>query len=249
MSTTATARQKRRVTEAWQTKPTDHPVVRLRPGELRRLFWRRHAQKFPADDIGRRDAMIVLDHLVQLPADAYRQAMIFLKRRCPWLPRVERAAAIERAFLRRKFWSKSALGDTLGLTWEEREDCEITTFRPAGASDADMADRRKMKEAARKREKRRRATLHPKQEPPLSTMRATVIAGMLRPGERCTVNAICEELKRIRQIRFAHLEGKALTTAVHNAIDHGIAQGLLLKDVEPGRRMPVAWVTKVGATP
>jgi hypothetical protein len=236
-------------TEPTITKKGDHPVVLLRPAELRRLFWRRHGCTFPSDDIGRRDAMIMLDHLVQLGAEADRQVAIFLRRRCPWMPPTERAAAVGRASQQRKFWSKSALGDALGLTWEERDDCRITTLRPAGATDADMVTRRRMKNTAGKREKRRQATLHPKEEPSLPEIRAEVIAGILRPGERCTVAAMCDELKRTKSIRFAHLKGKALTTAVHNAIKFGIARGWFRKVVEDGPRTKVAWIAKIGTAP
>jgi hypothetical protein len=97
-----------------------HPVVLLRPKELRRLFWRRHGRTLPSDEIGRRDADIMLDHLAQ-GATAYRQSTIFLNRRCPWMPPAARLAAIESARQRRKFWTPSALGDALVLTWEERE--------------------------------------------------------------------------------------------------------------------------------
>jgi hypothetical protein len=220
-------------------------IVRLRPRELRSLFRRRHGQTFPADDVGRRDAAIVLDHYVALGENAYRQMTIFLDRSCPWMPPAERAAASERAFQQRKFWSKTALGNTLGLTWEEREDCDITTFRPAGATDADMVTQRKKRKAARNREQRREATLHPKkEEASLPEIRARVVAGILRPGERCTVTALCAELKRVREIRFASLKDAALKTAVHAAINFGVAQGFLKKDFERGVRTQVAWVSK-----
>src|SRR5882672_12186323 len=212
------------------SQPEAHPIVRVRPGQLRRLFWRRHGKTFPRDEIGRRDASIMLDHLVQ-GVDAYQEAKDFLDQRCPWMPPAERLAAIGSAFQRRKFWTPSALGDALGLTWEERDDCSITTFRPAGASDADMAERRKMKEAARQRERRRQVTLHPKPDLPLPAIRAEVIASILRPGERCTIAAMCKELKRRKHIRFIHLKGKVLAAAVHTAIDHGTAKGFLRKDV------------------
>ena len=228
-----------------QTKRVGHPVARLRPKELHRLFWQRHGATFPADDTGARDAIIMLDHIVQ-GADADRQATIFLQRRCPWMQPAAQAEAIAGAFERRRFWDKSELGNVFGLTWEERDQCRITTIRPAGATDADMDERRKMKNTAAKGEKRRLAALHPEQKKPLPMIRAEVIAGILRPGERCTVKAISDELNRTRATRFASLSGQALKTAIHNAIDCGVEAGLFRKVIEPGLRMPVAWIIKTG---
>jgi hypothetical protein len=246
---TVHARRSDPITEPARAKQVDNPVARFRPDELHRLLRLRYGRTLPADDNGRRAAARMVDALAMSGDDGRRRAANFLELWCPWMALAERVDAIEAAFRSPRFWSSRALGDELGLTWLEREAARITTFRPAGASDADMAERRKMREAARKREKRRQTTLHPKEELPLPAIRAEVIASILRPGERCAVNAICEELKRTRHIRFAHLEGKALATAVHNAIDYGTAEGFLRKDVEPGRRMKVAWVTKVGAAP
>ncbi|HEX7882956.1 MAG TPA: hypothetical protein VF499_09475 [Afipia sp.] len=247
MSTAAARRLPDPATETTRAEKVPHDVARLRPGELRRLFRRRHGKTYPFDDEGLRDRTIMLDHIAQSgAADAYQQAVTFLDHHCHWTPPAERSAVIERSFQRRKFWDKSELGNALGLTWDERGDCAITTFRPAGATDADMIAHKNMREAARKREKRRQETLHPEKKQPLPVVRALAIAGMLRPGERCAVSAICKELKRKRQIPFAHLQGKALATAVHNAIDHGIERGFFRKDVDRTGRIPVASVTKIG---
>lgn len=189
----------------------------------------------------------MLDHIVQSgAADAYQEAMTFLDECSPWTAPRERPTVILLAIQRRKFWDKSDLGNVLGLTWKEREDCKITTFRPAGVTDADMADRRRLAGNAAKREKRRRETLHPTKVLSKPAIRAQAIARILRPGERCTVSAICKELKRTRQIAFAHLQGKTLTTAIHKALNFGIEQGWLLKNVDRTGRIPVAMITLVG---
>ncbi|WP_166300387.1 hypothetical protein [Bradyrhizobium sp. 2S1] len=220
-----------------------HRLVRLWPRQLRRLHKRRHgSEKLSDDDTGRRDAAIMLDILVQGP-DGHSEATAFLDQSCPWMAPAERADAIDRAFRGRKFWSPATLGDALGLTWKEHDDCEITAIRPAGATDAEMAAVRKMKNTAAKREARRQETPAPKKEP-LPAIRAKLIADLLKPGERCTVKDLCAKKKRLG---LARLKGKSLTDAVHRAIARGIAQGLLRKDVvaEHAGYLAVAWITKV----
>ncbi|MET4043958.1 hypothetical protein [Bradyrhizobium sp. RT6a] len=244
--TAATARRTAPSNVTFGAKRDTHDVARLRPAELRRLFRRRHGRTYPFDDVGLRARDVVLDHIVQSGAvDASQQATTFLAECCPWTVADERPAVIRQAIQRRKFWDKSELGNLLGLTWEERDACRITTIRPAGATDADMADRRRLKGKLAKQEKRRMETLHPNEDLPKPAIRAHAIAAILRIGERCAVSAICEELKRTRQIPFAHLEGKALTTAVHKAIDYGIEHGFFLKVVDRAGRIPVATITKI----
>jgi hypothetical protein len=230
-------------------KKTEHPIVRFRPRELYRLMALRHGRKLPMDQAGQRFAARMLDTFA-VAGDAGRQrAANFLTLRCPWMLSSERSTAIDLAFGAKKYWSAEALGNDLDVTEVEHAKARIRTFRIAGMTDAAMAARRKAKEAARKQRERRNASLHPRKEPPLPAVRAEAIAGLLQPGERCTARAISDELTRTRHIRFAHMEGKALTTAVHNAIEFGIKQGILQKDIEPGSRMPIAWISRQGRTP
>jgi hypothetical protein len=218
-----------------------HPVVLLRPKELRRLFWRRHGRTLPSDEIGRRDADIMLDHLAQ-GAAAYRQSTVFLNRRCPWMPPAERLAAIESARQRRKFWTPSALGDALGLTWEERDACRIVTFRPAGVSDAELLARRRQKEAAAKQANRDCERLHPEPKPSKPARRLAAISEILsRSDDWVSVAVVCAEVKRRRLIHFASLaDDKVLNAAVHDAINLGITKGELEKRFVPGPRPAIS---------
>jgi len=220
-------------------------VVRLRPRQLRRLYKKRHGTTLPDNEEGRRLAAIMLDHLVH-GHDGHHEATVFLIRSCPWMAPAERADAIARAFRDRKFWSASALGDELWLTWEERDDCGITTIRPFWATDEDMAAFRQVKNTASKRKKRQQET-KPKKEA-LPVIRAKAIADLLKLGERCTVKDLCEKRSCIR---LGHLDGKALTTAVHNAINCGIELGFFRKDVvaEHAGYLAVAWITKISEGP
>jgi len=235
--------------------PVIHPAAKFREGELYRLFRRRHGRTLPADDTGRHAAKRMLDAFALTGADARGRAHNFLTLWCPWLTGPEQTNMIEAAFRSPWLWSAQALGDDLGLTWDEREKCRITTIRPAGATDADMAERRKVKAAARVRENRRKATLHPIEKKSLPAIRAKIIADLLRPGERCTVRAICDQLRRSKHIRFAHLgqnslkETAAFKAAVHGAIGYGVQYGLLTKQVEMGPRgLPLAWISKAGGS-
>ena len=104
------------------------------------------------------------------------------------------------------------------------------------------------------REKRRQATLHPPEKCSLPAIRAGIVADLLRPGERCTVRAICEQLTHTKLIRFSSLkkdglkEAAALKAAVHDAIEYGVIHGTLTKTVEIGSRgLPVAWISRTGA--
>ncbi|WFU14409.1 hypothetical protein [Bradyrhizobium sp. CB3481] len=174
--------------------------------------------------------------------DGERDAFDFLILSCPWMAPGDRPAAVDSAIRRKKFWTPAALGDALGLTWEEHDGCGITTIRPAGASDADMAATRKMKNTAARREKRQQQKLNEPEAPPLPVARANAIADVLQPGEWCTVKELCAKLKR--RVHYAHLKGPSLVDAVHRAIACAIAEGFLHKEVEPGfRGMLVAWIS------
>jgi hypothetical protein len=172
------------------------------------------------------------------------RAVQFLRQWCPWLPVAELERAIEAAFGAPFPWSSKDLGDDLKLTWEERDKARIVTFRPAGVSDAELEERRKQKAKERMEKKRRETTLHPEGRVSLPAARAQAIAGILKPGERCKISDICSEVMRIRHIRFANLKKRALPTAVHRAIDHGVGCGLFTKVTEPGVPSATTWVTR-----
>jgi hypothetical protein len=169
----------------------------------------------------------------------------FLADWCPWMPTGERIEMIEAAFASPRFRSASQLGDDLKLTWQERDAARVKTFRPMGASDEDLKERRKQKDAEQKREKRRKNTLHPRQKPSQPEVRAAAIAGILRVGECCTVSSICDELKRSKVICFANLRTSALVKAVHRAVDTGVSDGLLEKKIEPGIPRGTTWIRRV----
>lgn len=224
--------------------PADHPIARFRPNELHRLFRLRHGRTLPNDDVGRRSMRRMLEALALSGPDGRHRAEMFIQLWCPWLPIHETDVAIEVAFRAPCPWSSKDLGDDLALTWTERDKARITTFRPAGVSDVEMAERRKQKAKERMQEKRRRQTLHPDKRLTLPAARAEAIAGILRPGERCAIRDICSEVTRVRHIRFANLKGRALSTAVHRAVDHGVGCGIFLKVVEPGVPVGTTWVTR-----
>jgi hypothetical protein len=233
--------------KAAKTRDDLHPVFRFRPAQLLRFFKKRHGGRtLPDNDTGRLHAAIMLDHLVQGP-DGEHEATVFLIRSSPWMAPAERADAIARAIKDWKFWSPSELGDALWLTWEERDACQITTIRPFWATDEDMAAFRTMKNTAARRETRQQET-KPKKEP-LPAIRAKIIADILQSGERCTIKDLCTALESTKKrIRLGHLKGNVLRAAVNDAIEYGVANGLLRKDFEPGLRGPVALISRLVGT-
>lgn len=214
-----------------------HRLVRLWPKQLHRLKQRRYDDgPIPDDDFGRPFAAVMIELLLQSPA-GHREANAFIEQSCPWMTPTEHADIFAR---KRTFWTPAAVGNAIGLTWAEHDDC-CPAIRPAGATDAEMAAIRTMKNTAAKRETRKQEAPKPKKEP-LPSLRAKVIADMLRPGERRTVKDLCKAVKK--RGRFAHLKGvDRLKAAVHDAVNFGIAHGMLLKQIEPG---PVAWIMKIG---
>jgi hypothetical protein len=212
----------------------------MRPKELRRLFWKRHGRTFPADEIGLRDAAIMLDHLV--PGEtAYREMTVFLRRRCPWLPSVPREILIKAALQRRKFWDKSELGNALNLTWSDRKDCNIVTFRPAGATDADMEAHRKALRNQQGKNRRLRNRL--KQGPRVSKprRRAEAILDLLPTDDPrfYPVAGIVNRLERSKAGAFADLDRNkgSLRPAVHRAIDVGVKLGLFETNYVDGSKV------------
>lgn len=225
------------------------PIARFRPAELYRLIRRRHGRVLPADDIGRRAAHRMLDAYALAGPEALDAAKNFLRLWCPWMTRADRDAAAEDAFRFPRHWSPGDLGDDLGLTWEERDAERITTIRPAGGvTEAELKARSNAKAADRKREQRRQMTLHAKPtQKPLLCRRAEAIANHLRFNERCLVANLCRDLKRAKTHGFITLEAAAMRIAVHRAIDLGVKEGFLRKEIEPGIPHGRAWVTKVGS--
>ena len=223
---------------------TYHPIARFRPNELHRLFRLRYGGTLPNDDVGQRSMRRMIETLALSGPEGRHRAVEFLRQWCPWLPVAEQERAIEAAFKSPFPWSSKDLGDDLKLTWEERDKARIATFRAAGASDAEMAERRKQKAKERMEKKRRKATLHPEGRLSLPAARAQAIAEILSPGERCTISDICSEVVRVRHIRFANLTRPALSMAVHRAINHGVGCGLFVKMVEPGVPVGTTWVTR-----
>jgi len=240
------------VATAVPTLATDmrHPAARFREPELRRLFRFRYVDRLPADDTGRRAAARMLEAIALSGPDGSVRAENFLVLCCPWMARSERAEITAAAFEAPPYlWSAQLLGDNLGLTWEERDACRITTIRPAGATDDELAERRKMKAVERMREKRRRADLSPAKKAPKPKLRAEAIASVIRPGERIAVAALCEHLRRTKPIHFVLFikdQGR-LKAVVHDAIKAGVSLGLLRKEVEVGAHgLPIAWVSRAG---
>jgi hypothetical protein len=182
--------------------------------------------------------------------DGSVRAENFLVLWCPWMARKERQEMTAAAFEAPPYlWSAQLLGDDLGLTWEERDACRITTIRPAGATDDELAERRKMKAVERMREKRRRAHLTPVKKALKPELRAEAIVSVVRPGERVAVAALCEHLRRTKSFHFILFakDQSRLKAAVHDAIKAGVSLGLLRKEVEIGAHgLPVAWVSRAG---
>lgn len=229
---------------------TGHPAARLREPELRRLFRFRYVDQLPADDTGRRAAARILEAIALSGRDGFARAENFLVLWCPWMTRKERQEMTAAAFDAPPYlWSAQLLGDDLNLSWDEREACRISTIRPAGATDDELAERRKMKAVERMREKRRRADLSPAKKAPKSKLRAEAIVSVLRHGERIAVAALCEHLRRTKSFHFVLFtkDQSRLKAAVHDAIKAGVSLGLLRKEVEVGAHgLPVAWVSRAG---
>lgn len=217
-----------------------HRLVRLWRQQLTRLKEKRYGGgPLPDDDVGRRFAAIMVDVLLQGGPDGHREAAAFAEQSCPWMT----SAEFDDIFAqKRTFWTPAAIGDALGLTRKEQGDCRITAIRPAGATDADMAADRRMKNTAAKREARKQEAPRSKKQP-LPSIRAKIISEKLKPGQRRTVNDVCTAVKKLS--RFRPKTGSGLKAAVHAAIEFGVAHGMFLKQVEPGPRGPVAWIVKL----
>jgi hypothetical protein len=229
---------------------TNDRVARFRPGELHRLMKIRGWRTLPVDDNGTRFAARMLDTLA-LSGNASRQrAANFLELRCPWMATADRANAIEAAFTARRVWSAEALGTDLDVTEAERKLAKIKTFRPANMTDAAMKAKQRKDEAERGRKRRRQNRLHPKQTLPLPALRAAIILDVLTEADGWVdVSAICAELRFAKKtIHFAGLTGKDLTAAVHRAIQYGMNERTIEKQVLLGATTKIAQIRKRGPT-
>ncbi len=224
-------------------------VARLRPPELDRIRCGRYGQhgEIPADDAtGRILAKAMLDSLALRPGCEARMAK-FLERYCRWMGAEDRQQAIQLAIRKPKYWSASALGDVLKLTVKEREKWGITTIRPAGFGDAEMAAMRGEKDKVRKQAERDLKRLHPTPKPNKPALRLEAIIQVLNtsPTNQWTrVPALCAELKRKKFIHFAGLDDASLGAAVHVAIQLGVTTMMIEKRSMPGRR-PNIVVTEI----
>ena len=251
--------------EPTPTKPPAQPASRpTKPGgskisfadkrihELKSLMKLRRWYTLPSDETGHLFAQCMLDMFAQKEPDGRRLAENFLEVYAPWMR--GHVATIDNAFRWRRRWSAEALGNLVGLTAEERRRLRITTIRYVGLTDDDLKEKRKKDDAARKREKRRQALLHPEPKPSLIEMRAVEIARALRPGEECTASALCDLMRRTKNIRFAAIKKTALRTTVHNAIDRAVANGWLTKKYRldgggSGPRKEIVVVARTGTKP
>src|SRR5262245_36293405 len=130
-------------------------LCRIRLRELEALNKRRYGGRLPFDDAGIEDLKIVAHHIAHMGGDALGHIVAWAAEWMPDLPH-ERAETLARAVLDDPVKFKAAtLGWRLRLTEEERAALHITTIRPFGVTDKDMAERRKAKareRAARWRE-------------------------------------------------------------------------------------------------
>jgi hypothetical protein len=141
-------------------------LCRIRLRELEALYKRRYGGRLPFGDAGIEDLKIVAHHIAHMGGDALRHVIAWAAEWMPDLPR-ERAETLARAVLDDPVKFKAAtLGWRLRLTEEERTALGITTIRPFGVTDKDMAERRKAKARERAARWRARQEKKPRNVPP-----------------------------------------------------------------------------------
>lgn len=129
---------------------------RARLGDLRRFLRARCGSILPDDDAGREylGELLIAMSLARDPRSGMVQAVGDM---APWL--VDSEAEIDRVLAMPVYDRKvraDVLGDRLNVTLAEREALRITTIRPAGMTDEKLANYRRAKDRARKRQKRKR---------------------------------------------------------------------------------------------
>jgi hypothetical protein len=217
----------------------DNHVARFRPNELLRVCEERYDNGIiTPDDDGLTLSSATLDAFV-LSADPDQRMTNFLIVHCPWMSPKDRERAKQAAIKARRFWSPLALGDALKLTWQERQKLKITTFRPAGVSDAELVAMRRKRDAASKREKRKHERLHPEPKPSKPARRLAAILEIVpQSAGWVSVKVVCAEVKRRKIIPFASVVD--LTSAIHDAINLGLTRGALEKRFVPGPRPAIS---------
>jgi hypothetical protein len=221
-------------------------IARLRPRELHRLIQARYGGLIISDDDnGEALWLAMLDSLAALGGDPDEHMTEFLMWQCPWMTTEQRENAKQDAITARRFWSASTLGDALKLTWEERNRLKITTIRPSGVGDAELAAAKAQRKAAIKKAKQESARLHPKPKPSKPALRLDAILKILaKPGEWVAIKAVSAELTRRKVIHFVTFRGQNLTTAVHDAVKLGLKERVLDKRFVDGPKFKVAQICR-----
>ncbi|HVV60224.1 MAG TPA: hypothetical protein VHD14_00555 [Pseudolabrys sp.] len=129
--------------------------LRVRIADLVRIIRWRCGNELPDDDAGREYLQIMVDHFHQLP-DGVTRARTYGEVWAPWLRPGDLDTMIDAAARASRFYSGPELGRAINLTDSERTELAITTIAPIDVSDAELAERRRQRKAARERERRRR---------------------------------------------------------------------------------------------
>lgn len=154
---------------------------RIRDLELY-LAWRYGKTLPEGDDAAREDLVILLNHLAQNRRDAYGK--VYRSARC-WAPRMSPAdaGALADMVLRKpRRYGAEKLGEMLGYTREEQAILGTATIRPVGVTDADMKERKKIRDRLAKAEKRAAKPLtRPRGRPKTGVLEPWKPLGLTKP--------------------------------------------------------------------
>jgi len=201
----------------------DYFVARLRIKELRRIFHFRWGHTLPDDDSGLHDAEIILAHIAQAGGDVETKIDNFLDIWCPWMPPSLRADAKLAAMTTRRRWTADGLAAEMNLTLQERSDLKIKTIGAVDCNEQARISRRQEKHRKRQQERRRKLRLQPKRQAKVPVRRLQAILLLLPAAGWSSVPRLCRELAN--HTEFAHQ--MSMRSAVHRAIDKGVADGVL----------------------
>lgn len=156
-----------------------HLIALIRLREIERLLQRRHGcALLPDDDDGRDSLELVAHHIAHLHGEVEAHIVAWAANWCPWLPQDEAEAVAQRVAAQPLKFKAATLAWRLRLTEIERAELSITTIRPYGVSDADMAERRRRRD--RQYQARRRALQRAGRPEPISRTRPWEAAGTSR---------------------------------------------------------------------
>jgi hypothetical protein len=201
--------------------------LRVREGELRRLFRFRYGPILPDDDAGRDDLQLVLSHTIERQ-DGRRRSRNFIETTAPWFPVGEIESLLDFLEANPVRYDAGQLSQRVGLTDDERTELRIRTVAPIDLSEADLKERRLAKKRAsqkalRERKKRERAAGGSS----LSERATIVLASLRRLARWCGVPEIAEHVASdpAYKINGKSAAGETLRRAINRAIAELLAAG------------------------